>query len=202
YINFDEPENNLIESDDYNLYGNAISPVKQSAPPLDIKNLIDRFQLNSMKLLLSMPNNGQQQVDPNVLQQRIMSTRWTRFKNGQPFVLLNNQMVPAESVTNALINSNLNGMAPKQMLDAKLIAIINNGQNKKKLLQKLNNKRRNDFIYQNDPYNFKNIEHNRLDYDFPSPKSVRNLAPNFKRFPNDSRRFRLSTLGQIGYDQQ
>ncbi|KAH9420695.1 hypothetical protein DERP_001126 [Dermatophagoides pteronyssinus] len=198
-----EPENNLIDSDNQ-IDSNRKSQISknQLAPPLDIRNLMNRYQLTSMKWLLSMPNNGQQQIDPNVLRQRIMSTRWSRVKNGQPFVLLNNQLVPVDLVTNSVINSNLNGVAPKQMLDLKLIAMINNGQNKKKMIHKLygdENKRRDDYIYH--PY-YSNIEHNLLDHDFHSTNSVKNFAPNFKRFPNDSQRFRLSTLGRIGYDQQ
>lgn len=208
YSDLDEFHNNLVESDNYHhsSYDRKSTTANQSAPPLDIPNLINRFQLSSMKWLLSMPNNGQQQVDPNVLRKRIMSTRWSRIKNGQPFVLLDNQMVPADSVTNALINSNLSNddnQPSKQMIDSKLIDIINkNGQNKKNLLRKLH-KHRNDDIYHAHQYNdFNNIEKNRIDHEqFPSTNSVRNFAPDFKRFPNNSRRFRLSTLGQIGYNQ-
>lgn len=107
-------ENNLVEisNDKANVFASNNFKEMLMQPPqpqmlLNIKYLIHSFQLSSMKPLLYQISDSDLNNRRESLERLILSTsRWSRVKDGRLYVLLQNQMVPIDSLITALNNPN------------------------------------------------------------------------------------------------
>lgn len=165
--------------------------------PIDLKS---KSILNDYQSRSNGPEKNQlKKIQSNKLVRRLEMLPWSRWKDGRLFVLLNNQMVPAETITNALIRNNLNNYPTREMLDFKLIQKLNSNSNN------------NHHQYEPTAISMENYQNDHFDGTFnqldepvfqnKQDKSafVERMATNFNRFPFNSQRFRLAKLGTIGY---
>ena len=174
---------------------------------LNVRQLVNQFQLVSMKPLLNQPN---QPIQPSIreIESRLLKSPFTFYKANQMFVPINNQPFPIKSVAFALNQAGQGDELINQqadILDHQLIALINRKVNKNKKMYEMDNSleqddEENDTDY--DQYDENENEHKERSKNrkkLYNQIGVTQISPNFYRLPSLNHGFRSATLGTIGY---